>query len=140
MTDLKTMNEPTISLKDLLDLVEKIETRINSYWNFYTVVLIAIGGWIVSNNNTINPLRAIGISAALGAFFWANYKFIKVNENRLIAVESEIKSVAKVSEIKSEKFRDFLLDSSIPNRQKLSGRLHFSIDIIVIFLVLYKGH
>jgi hypothetical protein len=59
MTDLKTMNEPTISLKDLLDLVEKIETRINSYWNFYTVVLIAIGGWIVSNNNTINPLRAI---------------------------------------------------------------------------------
>lgn len=140
MNDLKTMNDPTISLKDLLDLVEKVESRINSYWNFYTVVLIAIGGWIVSNNNTINPLTAMGISIALGAFFWANYKFIRVNENRLIAVESEIKSIAEVSEIKSEKFSHFLLNPSIPNRQKLSGRLHLSIDIIVILLVLYQAH
>jgi hypothetical protein len=139
MTDLKTMNEPTISLKDLLDLVEKIETRINSYWNFYTVVLIAIGGWIVSGN-TIDSLRSIGISIALGAFFLANYTFIRTNENRLIAVESEIKSVAEISEIKSGKFGKFLFNPSVPNRQTLSFILHICIDIIAILLVLYKGH
>jgi hypothetical protein len=134
------MNEsPTIALKDLLDLVEKVESRINSYWNFYTIVLLGIGAWIFDPNKKIDSLQSIAMITALSVFFIANLTFITINESRLSAIESEIKSVSKISQIESEKFRNFLLNSSIPNRQQLSKIFHLFVDFVVIILVFIKG-
>ena len=139
MTDLKTMNDPTIPLRDLLDLVEKVESRINNYWNFYTIVVLGIGAWIFDPNRTISRRQSFAIIAALFAFFFANFSVIKASEGRLSAIESEIQSVSTISQIKSEKFRKFLSKSSLPKRQRLSGILHIVVDAILIFLVLTKG-
>jgi hypothetical protein len=134
------MNEPpTIALKDLLDLVEKVESRINSYWNFYMIALFAIGAWIFDPGKRIDLLQASAIVTALIVFFSANLTLININESRLSAIESEIKSVTTISQIESEKFRTFLLNSSIPNRQKLSKTLHLSVDVIMIILIFIKG-
>ena len=75
------MNElPAIALKDLLDFVEKIESRINSYWNFYMIALFATGAWIFNLGKKIDFLQSIAISVALILFFSANFTVITVNE------------------------------------------------------------
>ena len=129
---------PTLSLKDLLDIVEKMEGRINSYWNFYTIALFAIASWIFGSM-TFNAWQAAIISMALALFFASNLMFISINENRLAAVESEIRSVAAISQIESERFRKFLTSNLMPHRQKTSAILHLFVDVAVILFVLNKG-
>lgn len=132
------LSNPTLSLKDLLDIVEKIEGRINSYWNFYTVALFAIASWIFGSM-TFNAWQAVIISMALALFFASNLMFITINENRLAAIESEIRSVAAISQIESERFRKFLTSNLMPHRQKTSAILHLFVDVAVILFVLNKG-
>jgi hypothetical protein len=33
-----------VELKDLLDLHEKLESRVNAYWTYWSVAVVAIGG------------------------------------------------------------------------------------------------
>lgn len=136
------MTEPpsqTLSLKDLLDIVEKIEGRINSYWNFYTIALFAIASWIFGSSITFNAWKSVIISMAIALFFASNFMFVTINENRLAAIESEIRSVAGISRIESERFRKFLASNLMPHRQKTSAVLHLFVDFVVILFVLGKG-
>lgn len=133
------LSNPAFSLKDLLDLVEKVEGRINSYWNFYTIALFAIASWIFGSNITFNAWQAIIISIALALFFASNLMFITISENRLAALESEIRSVAAMSQIESERFYKFLTSNPMPHRQKTSAILHLFIDLSVILCVISKG-
>jgi hypothetical protein len=103
------------------------------------IALFAIGAWIFDPDKRIDFLQASAIVTALIVFFSANLTLININESRLSAIESEIKSVTIISQIESEKFRNFLLNSSIPNRQKPSKTLHLSVDVIMIILIFIKG-
>lgn len=47
------MIEP-ISIKDAIDLLFAARERIDFYWNFYVVVVVAVVGWIVTRKD---PLR-----------------------------------------------------------------------------------
>ena len=40
-----------MSIKDAIDLLFAARERIDFYWNFYVVVVIAVVGWIVTRND-----------------------------------------------------------------------------------------
>lgn len=67
-----------MSLKDLLDLSEKLEDRINTYWNFYTLVVLAVVGWRFSNPVAFNPINSVIAVIVLGAFFYSNFSVIRI--------------------------------------------------------------
>jgi uncharacterized Ntn-hydrolase superfamily protein len=54
-----------MKLKDLLDLLEKLEGRVNAYWNFYSVAVFAIAGWLVAKEKILTPRSAICIALGL---------------------------------------------------------------------------
>ena len=42
-----------MELKDLLDLHEKLEMRINAYWTYWSVAILALGGWLFTSGKTL---------------------------------------------------------------------------------------
>jgi hypothetical protein len=125
-------------LKDLLDLLEKLESRVNIYWNFYSVAVFATAGWLVSKDKTFSPAAACGIAAGLVAFFVANLSVIHHAEARILAVESEIQQRDWSSVVTSKRFLHHLETISIPRRSLFSKMLHIVIDAAVLLLLYTK--
>src|SRR6266404_6248652 len=103
-----------MQLKDLLDLLDKLESRVNTYWNFYSVAVFATAGWLVSKDKSFPPASASAIAAGLVAFFAANLSIIHHAEARILAVESEIQQRDWSSTITSGLFLHRLKTISIP--------------------------
>ena len=125
-----------MSLKDLLELAEKYEERINAYWNFYTIVALAVTGWIFTKSSNFDAFPSFVAVIALGVFFLANFTVIGFATKKLIALESEIEAVASTMELKSEKYIRKLSAWSIPNRLTYSLALHLAIDFVVVGAVI----
>ena len=58
-----------MSLKELLDLSEKLEDRISSYWNFYTIAVLAVGGWLFTAKPQLETVSAVVLTIVLIVFF-----------------------------------------------------------------------
>jgi len=127
-----------LSLKELLDLSEKLEDRISAYWNFYTVVVIAVGGWLFSVKPQLETVNAVVLTIVLIAFFASNFSVIRFATNKLTALESEIKVVAPSTDLKSKEYLNQLLSLSIPYRMEISWALHLIIDVAVVVVIFWK--
>jgi hypothetical protein len=53
-----------ISIKEVADLLFAARERVDFYWNFYVVVVIAVIGWLVSVNKTLSRSRKVLVSVA----------------------------------------------------------------------------
>jgi hypothetical protein len=50
-----------MTIKDVADLLFAARERIDFYWNFYVVVVIAVIGWLVSLKKTLTPsMKVLG--------------------------------------------------------------------------------
>ena len=128
-----------MSLKELLDVSEKLEDRINAYWNFYTIVVLAVAGWLFSGHPVFETVGSIVLAIALGAFFLSNISVISFATLKLTALESEIEAIASSADLKSEGYIKQLRSWSIPNRMILSWALHLLVDIAVLAAIFVKG-
>jgi hypothetical protein len=127
-------------LKDgeLFDLVEKLESRVDRYWGFYSVAVLAVAGWLFSGKNLARadaPYVAVGLLM----FFVGNFSVITLTEARILAVESEIEARSKEAQISSEQFRKRLARPSFPARRLASIVIHAVIDLAVVALVFVKA-
>ena len=127
-----------MSLKELLDLSEKLEDRISAYWNFYTIVVIAVGGWLFSVKPQLERVNAVMLTIVLIVFFVSNFALIRFTTNRLTALESEIKAVAPGSGLKSKEYVNQLGSLSIPYRMEISWALHLVIDFAVLIVIFWR--
>ena len=126
-----------MELKDLLDLLERLEGRVNAYWNFYSVAVFAVAGWLVAKEKFLSARSAILIALGLSAFFFANLGVIHSAERRIAAVEQEISVVSQRSEL-SPAFSAHLQMLSIPNRGIYTVVLHLTIDAALLALLYAK--
>ena len=53
-----------MSIKDAVDLLFAARERIDFYWNFYVVIVIAVVGWIVTRKERLSPSGKILVSVA----------------------------------------------------------------------------
>src|SRR5688572_18638788 len=53
-----------MSIKDAIDLLFAARERIDFYWNFYVVVVIAVVGWIVTRKEPLTRSTRILVTAA----------------------------------------------------------------------------
>ena len=53
-----------MSLKDAIDLLFAARERIDFYWNFYVVVVVAVVGWIVTRKERLSRSAKILVSVA----------------------------------------------------------------------------
>jgi hypothetical protein len=122
-------------IKDLIEVTDKLESRVSSYWNFYTVVVVAIIGWLVSSKKdfSLSYSQALVATIVCIGFFIANFYGIRAATKRVIAVESELNALAKKTEFESALLKKELSYSS--STLLPSWILHIFVDIIVLFVI-----
>jgi drug/metabolite transporter superfamily protein YnfA len=53
-----------MSIKDVIDLLFAARERVDFYWNFYVVVVIAVVGWLVTRKEPLTPSAKILVTVA----------------------------------------------------------------------------
>lgn len=126
-----------MELKDLLDLHEKLESRINAYWTYWSVAIFAIAGWLFSGKQAISHEQAVGISIAVMVFFFANLGVLLPATRLAIGIRDEIRlKTGEVHFLSSRLARSFAEDS-LALRLHLTFALHLAVDGVVIW-ALYR--
>jgi hypothetical protein len=125
-------------VKCIIDIIEKIEGRINTYWNFYFILIIAIIGWLMSSKTPFTTYQAIVLTIALCMFFTANYFIVRAATKRVVAFEDELNFLSKNIAINSSILKSNLLNASIRGRLLATGVLHIIINVAVLFAIWSK--
>ena len=129
------MNEQT---RTLLDMIEKLESRVNAYWNFFSVVALAVSGWLITSKATFTTTQGIVLAIAVVIFFGANLSVVRAATARLLAFEAELNAVAPAATFGSDALRRNLSRPVIPGRLAGSVVLHLAVDIAVLYLIWSK--
>jgi predicted neutral ceramidase superfamily lipid hydrolase len=122
----------------IIETIEKLESRINAYWNFYTVIVVATVGWLMSSKTPFTPHQSIALSLALILFFAANLSVMRAATRRVIAIESELNEKSSECNFSSSLLKSELSRNSMPFRLEASYMLHFVVDAAVLYSVWSK--
>ena len=125
-------------IKKIVEIIESLESRINSYWNFYIVVVLATIGWLMSSNTPFTTNQGIALTIAVGLFFAANFAVLRAATKRVVAFEDELNSLANIHEFKSPVLKNHLTHDSLRYRLSSSYLLHLVIDVSVIYAIWSK--
>lgn len=127
-----------LSFKDLLDLVEKLETRVNAYWNFYTVVTIAAGGWLLTRTADFTLAQGLLLMAGLACFYAANLAMIRGATRLIVAAGQEVRARAANLDFSSPAFQITLRQDLLPGRLPASYILHLAVDAAILTAIALK--
>lgn len=125
-------------VKEVIEIIENLEVRVNSYWNFYVVVVLATIGWLMSSRIPFTMNQGIALIISVSLFFLANFSVLKSSTKRIIAFESELNTIANGFKFKSTMLRKELSKPAIRYRLASSYLLHIIIDVAVIYAIWSK--
>jgi len=118
--------------------LEQVELRTNSYWNFYTTVVLAVGAWLFLATTKLNIIQLGVIFISLIVFFTANLVSQFVALQRVQALETEIAAIAADVDIKTPELLRHLQHRHGSLRVWFTFTLHILIDMAVLYLVWLK--
>jgi hypothetical protein len=127
-----------MELKDLLDLHEKLESRINAYWTYWSIAILAIGGWLFTSGKTLTTGQAIGVAIGASVFFLANIGVLWPATKLAIGVRDEIRLKAKAATFASAKLAAAFAEDTLVLRLQLTIGLHLVIDGVALWALLTK--
>lgn len=122
-------------IKDLIEVSDKLESRVSSHWNSYTIVVLAIIGWLVSSQITFSYSQVLVVTIVCLAFSIANFYGIRAATKKVIAVESELNAVARKTEFESVLLKKELSYPSTKLPLIFSSVLHISVDIVLLITI-----
>jgi hypothetical protein len=122
-----------MELKDLIDLNENLESRINAYWTYWSVAIFAIAGWLFSGKQSLSHEQAIGISIAVMVFFFANLGVLWPATRLATGVRDEIRLKTKEVSFFSKKLSAAFAEDSLAFRLQLTVALHLAVDCVVLW-------
>lgn len=124
-----------MELKELLDIHEKIESRINAYWTYWSVAIFAIAGWLFADKDTLPLEHAIGISLAVMTFFFANLGVLLPATRLAMGIRDEIRLTTKDINFLSRNLTTEFARNTFSFRLQLTCFLHLAVDSVVLWAV-----
>ncbi|MCW2484321.1 hypothetical protein J5069_00265 [Candidatus Symbiopectobacterium sp. NZEC127] len=122
-----------MEFKELLDLHERLESRINAYWTYWSVAIFAIAGWLFSGKQTLILDQKIGIALGAAVFFFANLGVLLPCTRLAASVRDEIRLQAQNIPFTSKKLSLAFAEDGFKFRYTLTLLLHVAVDIIVLW-------
>ncbi|MBD9356798.1 hypothetical protein [Methylomonas albis] len=122
-----------MELKDLLDLHEKLESRINAYWTYWSVAIFAIAGWLFSGKQSLLHDQKFAVSVAAMVFFFANLGVLWPATRLATGVRDEIRLKTRDVRFLSHKLTDAFNEDSLAYRLQLTFFLHLAVDVVVLW-------
>ncbi|MCW8877988.1 MAG: hypothetical protein OQK51_13130 [Kangiellaceae bacterium] len=128
-----------MTIKELIEIIEKLETRNNSYWNFYTVVIVAVCGWVLAQKGqALSANIVLALMIGNGLFYFMNLSIIFGTTKRIVAFESELILKAKNDPSMGEELRSNLSKPYLELRLPFTVGTHLVMDIAVLAFI-YLG-
>src|SRR5688572_15537007 len=109
-----------MDLKELFDLHEKLETRVNAYWTYWSVVVLAVCGWVLGAKG-LSPIYSKPIALGLSMFFLGNLLVLWPATKLVIGVRDEIRFKSKDDAALSPQFALVLGSQTL--RHRLAGTI-----------------
>jgi lysylphosphatidylglycerol synthetase-like protein (DUF2156 family) len=128
-----------MSISELFTLLETVESRVNNYWNFYTIVILALVSVLMAQGANLSQAEAPFIALVVLVFFLGNFGVISLGEARILALEAEIEARRDEANPQSPELRRYLSRLSIPRRRLFSGILHGVVDLAVVLLIFFRA-
>ena len=124
-----------MELKDVAQLFITATARVEFYWNFYVVMLLALIGWMFSTKKTITTHLKLLITAGYIIFvcmnligLWGSYTFAEALRNDLLAIAN-----LKPSELRNT--RTVLLEHSFLAQRSIALVIHAVFGAVVLLVV-----
>ncbi|HMS65910.1 MAG TPA: hypothetical protein PKD83_11740 [Ignavibacteria bacterium] len=124
-----------MDIKELFDLQEKLESRINAYWTYWSLAVFAITGWLFSSKYSFTLLQSTLISLGAAIFFICNLAVLWQSTKLVTAIRDEIRLMSKEKQFKSSMLMDFLIKDDLRFRLQITLVLHLAIDIFIIIIL-----
>ncbi len=117
----------------LLEHIEVVRTRLNSYWNLYIIILLAIGTILFQRQQPFTYLQIVVINTGLILFFISNFSALYQTYNylKILLIERK-KSLVNVKIQSEELRREFCRDKTNVKRSLL---FHLLIDTLIFLAV-----
>jgi len=124
-----------MELKELFDIQEKLESRINAYWTYWSVAIFAIGGWLFSGKQALSDPQSIAVAIAVTVFFLANLGVLWPATHLVTGIRDEIKWKANECNFLSPKLSRAFAKNSLAFRLELTLILHIVVDVVVLWVL-----
>ena len=127
-----------MDLKDLRDLHEKLETRINAYWTYWSVAILVMGGWLFAAGKDLGQGQAVALAIGASVFFLANLGVLWSATKLVTGVRDEIRLKSKAATFASPRLAAAFADDDMAFRLQLTVVLHVAIDAVVLWALLAR--
>jgi hypothetical protein len=124
-----------MDIKAIADLFVTATGKVEFYWNFYTVTLLALIGWLVSTKRTLLPRVKLLITVGYLAFvlmnifgLWNSYTFVE-------ALRKDLLHAAKADPDAIRNAQEVLLNISFESQKIMTLVIHVLIGAFVLFAV-----
>lgn len=125
-----------MELKDLIDLNEKLESRINAYWTYWSAAIFATAGWLLSGGKSMSQEQSIGISIGMMVFFLANLGVLWPATRLATGVRDEVRLKTRELSFLSRKLSTAFAEDGVAFRLQLTVVLHIAVDCVVLWALL----
>ncbi len=123
-----------MTLESLFDLQDKLESHINTYWNFWSIVVLGICGWFFGREHPISNY-SWAVSFGLVVFFMGNLSVLLPATKLAVAVCDEIRIQSGKTPFASEKLGLALSRPGMKHRLLATVLLHVTVDVVLIVLL-----
>ena len=113
-----------ITLTELWSYSESLESRVNSYWNFFTVLIVAFGGWLLTKDGAFDGYHGIIMISAFSTFALMNLSVIRAATLLLVGISEEIKRRVSTAPFESDEYPLRASSQLLRNRVGFSYVLH----------------
>lgn len=124
-----------MELKDIVQLFITVTTRVDFYWNFYVVTLLALIGWMFSTKKPMTTHLKLLITVGYIVFvsmnlvgLWGSYTFAEALRNDLLSTTN-----LKPDEFKNT--RVVLAESSFLAQRSVTLVIHAIVGAVVLLTV-----
>jgi len=127
-----------MELKELLDYQEKLESRVNAYWTYWSVAVFAIAGWRFADKSQLSAPQTLGVAVGVMVFFCANLGVLYPATKLVAAVRDEIRRKLQSSpDGVGPRLTQALSGDIGQTRLALTVSLHLAVDFCLLFVLLF---
>ncbi len=122
-----------MSVKDAVDLLFSARERIDFYWNFYVVIVIAVVGWIVTRKEPLGASAKILVSVAYVIAALTNLAGLYASYDLADALRSDLLQMTAGSPLSDT--RAILAGHSYASQQITAFFVHAIVGATILFVV-----
>ena len=124
-----------MNIKEIADLFVISVDKIEFYWNFYTVTLIALIGWFVSTKKSLGPRLKLLISAGYLVFVFMNLIGLSSSYTFAEALRQDLLISAKAAPDTLRNAQAVLTERSFEDQKTLAFLIHAILGGFVLLVV-----